>query len=430
MRELFEPLKDSPRGSAPNGFGYRLPPRFKLEALVIPIAQAKRAAEATLSEAQVRDYFEEHAASFADKPGEKPALSAENREKARQRLLQKLTDEQALAFATTAERVLDADKRAMAARNGQLPADAGLTPLQAAADAVLAKHGFKPEILDETQIQAAALAAWEKTVKAPPLPTVGAAAGWMTPGEFGHHPLLGRAMLVEQSRVPLQLAINHMAGGQAQQALPINLELAVKLRLPTARAADGSCIVARVTGADAPRAAASMDEVKALLTRDAKELAAFRMLADHTEQLCKNAVLKGDLKQFATDTDRWFEVPSLSRLDPNGPAATPRVPGVDNSAELVKAVFERAEALRATPAGVGGAALKDRLIAIALPSQRAVALFELKDYSPPPKSSILEQAKNPASRFAVHALTAGPQDPVADPLSGANLKQRLGWTGK
>lgn len=427
LKELFEPLKNSPRGSAPYGFGYRLPPRFKIEALVIPVAQAKRAAEAAISEAQVRDYFDEHAADFAEKPGETPVLSAENREKARQQLLLEETGKQALAFAASAERVLDADKRTAAAHNGALAAP---TPLKAAAQAVFAKHGFMPEILSETQIQAAALAAWEQTVKQEPLPTVGAADGWMTPGEFGNHPLLGHAMLVEQSKVPLQLAVNHMAGGEERQALPINLELAVNLRLPTARTADGSLIVARVTGADAPRAAASQEEVKALLVRDARELAAFRMLASHTDQLCANAVKDAGLNKFASAANPVSDVPTLTRLNANNPSATPKVPGVEDSGELVKAVFERAETLRATSAGVKGADLKERLIAVPLEHQRAVALFQLNDYAPTPKSSYVESAKEPLSRIAVDAATTGRLAQDADPLSEANLKQRLGWTAK
>lgn len=433
LKELFEPLKDSPRGSAPNGFGYRLPPRFKIEALVIPMAEALKAAQASVTEDQVRDWFDAHPDHFVAKdakdakPGDAPALTADNRKKAREELLADTARAKALEFARTCELALATDLRLAAANGDRLPAGTAPTPLKAAADAVKAKHGFDPVLLTPAQIETEALAALSKDAKIPPLATPGAAEAWMTPSELLAHPILGRAKLEEQSGVLLPQTANHLAGGPEDRRLP-EMKLGVNLRLPVARAQDGACILARITEVSAPRAAASVDEVKVQLARDARELAAFRELAAHTKELCANAAAAKGLDKFASDTDRLFAVPALTRVDASGSTA-PAIDGVGSSEPLVKAVFGRAEALRQTPGGVAGANLEDRLVAVPLDSLCAIVLFELQDYAPIPKSRAEELSRNIFSRFSAHTATLGSAK-SADPLSETALKARLGWEAK
>lgn len=436
LKELFEQGKDKERGQAPHGFGYRLPARVKAEGVRIPVAQGLSAAAALVSEEDVREWFEKHPQDFvaqnADgtpKTADAPTLTLENRKKARELLVAEKGRELTLAYARLAVQALGKDTRLAAANNNQLPADATPTPMTAAADAVRAKYGFMPELLTAQTIQAEASAAMAKAVAQdalPPLPTAGAAEGWVTPQTLFGHPTLGMAHLDEQAKVFPALVAAALAETDDNKPRIAGFTPALRLPLPVAIAQDGTCTVLRFTDAAAPRAAATLEEVKAQVARDARTLAAYRSLADHAGALIQNAARTG-LGKFASSTDKLFPVPALARTDAANPGRTPSIPGVGENADLQKAVFDRAESLRARAGGIKSADAADRLVAFADDARCAMILFQIDNYSPIAKSERLAQANNPFQRNEVDRASGGKgQDPTAEEV----LKKRLGWSDK
>lgn len=433
LKALFEPLKDSPRGSAPNGFGYRLPARVQMEALGIPIDQVRKLTDDTATEEQVREWFDAHTADFAEKTADGPAkpavLDAANREKARSQLRADLAKNKALEIARFAESAMGGDHRLAESNNGQLPPDAKPTPLAATAEAIRKKFHVEPVLLSPVRIQSEALAALSKDPKQVPLYTAGAPEGWMTPQELLAHPVFGQAALVSQSGVTLPVMADHLANN-IQTPLPGSLKLAVNLSVPAVCDSLNSCWITRFVAASPSRPASTLDEVKVQVIRDCRELAAYNTLSGHTKELMSNAAAKNGVEKFAGESDRYYAVPNLTRADFSNQAGSPRIPGVGQSESLVKAVFERAEQLREKSGGVAGASLADRLVAVPVDGLCAVVLFELRDYAPIAKSRCRELAANPMSRFAAHATAMGSVKDPQDPFKLENLQKRLGWTVK
>ncbi|MEM9415124.1 MAG: hypothetical protein AAGA29_06535 [Planctomycetota bacterium] len=177
--------------------------------------------------------------------------------------------------------------------------------------------------------------------------------------------------------------------------------------------ATGSAYVSRLTDAERDRPAESLAEVRDEVERDARLLAGYETMTARKESLLT----------IARETSIFDLAASGSnpQVAPFSRSSAPTIEGVSNTRPLVDAAFELAEELRAG-AGVEGTLSADRLIAVELPRERKLLIFQVDAYKPISRTAYQDQL-GPQSSLLFEIAIQQSNIPDADPNS--NVMQTL-----
>ncbi|MEM1445989.1 MAG: hypothetical protein AAGF84_08045 [Planctomycetota bacterium] len=403
LKRLFNEYKEFDAGvGSPYPFGYRQPPRVDLELLVFPMEQAM--AGVTVEPLDVLSFYRENKARLGDDAPDTPTPEA------RAEIEQGLKQQQALEVIgralAEARAALDADVRSIPTQNGyrQLPDDFTPLPFEEVADRVEAATGFTPQ-----RVNTNGAIPLDELITAVPgfamsgLPNANARADRLIS--------FTRELLDDGELAPLQVQVGVM--------MPATLD------------AEGTAYLPRLISAEQTEVLDSLEPVREQVTRDARRVAAFERLAEQTNGLREMAAAEGldaIAEQYNTLANIIEPLPRLdeaARTAADGVAPAPVIPGVGRNRPLIDAAFEvvqdidvQGELTEALPAS-------DRIVAVPIDRQLAVAVFEVTRYEAPTRRAydeLLDQSAGVANDFA---LLGGV--PIFAPLQREPLAARLGF---
>jgi len=366
---------DAP-GEGQYGFGYRLPPRVKLEYIAVPLDSIRSSIE--IDEVDARVYYREHQDEFVTESGE-----VEPYEEVREALVERLAGREAERRQRRAVALIEAEL-AEALRGVDRDPTTGYYRLP---------EGWEGPGLWEVaeRVQRAEGVGF--------LPTVARIEDrWLTMDDVRELEGLGEATIEvsQPGRRPQRVSAagyvettRDLGQSRAQQRLP-SLRLQVGVASRPLTGPDGTRYIFRVTEARAPQPPASLEQVREQVVEDVKRLKAFQLLKERAEEYKTEAVNVG-LEGLASSLGEEAEVvevgPFSQRMLFRGLGVVPpQVPGVGWSEAFVDRAFEMArEAMGGeAEAGVfGELPAEKRMGTIALEDQLAMYVVEWTDYVPP-----------------------------------------------
>ena len=405
LERLFNEYKTFyPGTGSPYPFGYRQPPRVDLEVLSFPIDKA--IATVNVEPLDVLAYYRENKARLTDPETGQAAPDTPTAE-VRQQIEQGLKQEKAIELLkralSEARAALDADVRSFPTTDGyrELPDDFQPTPLEQVADRVEGATGFRPTILS--------------TQGPTPLDDL-----------LTEMPGFALSRLSNISAVQMLTFTRELLDEGANPALRAQ----AGVMMPATQAQDGTVYLPRLVSAEQAEVLDSLEPVREEVATDARRVAAFERLAEQAEALKEQAAAEG-LESLASQYGTLAEqVDPLPRRDegvptPDGASPAPEIPGVGRSRPLIDAAFAVAEA-----AGVQGELTsklpaEQRLVAVPIDRQLAVAVFEATRYEAPTRAAyeqMLDRSAGVASDFALLGGTS-----ILTPLQRDALAKRLGF---
>jgi hypothetical protein len=207
--------------------------------------------------------------------------------------------------------------------------------------------------------------------------------GWMTPTTIEGTPVVGTATSSEYGR---PMGIGAMA--RAMRAFDPESRLPIQAGVmgPVAVTPGDDVVVWRITAAEKAHAPASIDEVRAAVTRDAETQARYEKLAGMADELARKAAADG-LAQFANpylssvQPAPMVHLANLQTLNQVGFRLPGSLPKVGSDADAIRAVVRRALAL---PAGAVVSTLpdSDRIVVVPVESKRAVLVVRINEVTP------------------------------------------------
>jgi hypothetical protein len=215
------------------------------------------------------------------------------------------------------------------------------------------------------------------------MPQAADGGGWMTPTSIEGTPVVGAATTTEYGRpMGIGAMVRAMRAFDPESRLPIQPGVIG----PVAVTPGDDVVVWRITAAEKAHPPASLDEVRAAVTRDAEVEARYEKLAGMADELGGKAAAEG-LAQFATPylssvqpapMVHLANVQTLNQVGFRLPGSLPKV-GAD--ADAIRAVIRRALAL---PPGaiVNTLPDSDRIVVVPVESKRAVLVVRINDVTP------------------------------------------------
>ncbi len=418
LRELFERHRDSLPGESeddPYGFGYRTPPRVKIEWVQVP-AEAVRATVA-IDEADAIDYFEQNRSRYADPDaGEADTTYSQARDRVMSDLRRQQADQQAAQAAKVAQVAMQEDPAARGLTRGaqyaEVPADFEPISLDAVAQRVAERTGITPVVQRFTD-------GWVPTSALTDLPGIGLS---QLAGRTG----ISFSDYVASARELEPAADNPLTPLRLQRGLPSE----------PLRAFDGSYFVFRLVDVQPSRAPGSLDEVRAEVADDWRRLRAFERLESELPQLVQAARERG-LETLNSELDApMLGVGPVSRREQSMMGmglVTPTLPGIGQSDALLDAMFATAEeavgaegattgslAELDSPTRIGGAPVAERL---------SVAVYRVDSYEPITRDSYEQNAGSPFIGASVDRVLL--RDSLDEnPFSVRAIARRIGYAGE
>jgi hypothetical protein len=369
LAKLFEAGKDQLEGAGPGGIGYRIPDRVQLEWLVVPSRDilASLASDPALGPVELRKEFRRDPKAFGVTdaelaPGAPPPSYEAYAPKVRDAVERRLVKERADRIAGF---VRDWNRTQMK----DIPVEGGMARL--------------PDGWNDRQPAMKALAAELAQRFSVAMPQVADGGGWMTPTAIEGTPVVGTAIASEYGR---PMGIGAMA--RAMRAFDPESRLPIQPGVigPVALTPGDDVVVWRITAAEKAHPPASLDEVRAAVTRDAEIQARYEKLAGMVDELARQAATQG-LAQFATpylstvQPAPMVHLANVQTLNQVGFRLPGSLPKVGSDADAIRAVVRRALAL---PAGaiVNTLPDADRIVVVPVESKRAVLVVRINDVTP------------------------------------------------
>jgi hypothetical protein len=366
---LFEAGKDQPEGTGPGGIGYRVPDRVQLEWLVVPSRDilASLASDPALGPVELRKEFRRDPKAFGVTdaelaPGALPPSYEAYAPKVREAVERRLAK-------ARAERIAGFVRDWNRTQMKDIPVEGGMAKL--------------PDGWKDRQPSLKALAAELAQRFSVGTPVVADGGGWMTPAAIEGTPLVGTAISSEYGR---PMGVGAMA--RAMRAFDPESRLPIQPGVigPVAMTPSDDVVVWRIMAAEKAHPPASLDEVRAAVTRDAQIQARYEKLAGMTDELARQAAAQG-LSQFATSyrsavaTAPMVHLANVQTLNQAGFRLPGSLPKVGSDADAIRAVVRRALAL---PAGavIGTLPDSDRIVVVPAESKRAVLVARINDVTP------------------------------------------------
>ena len=369
LAKLFEAGKDQPEGAGPGGIGYRIPDRVQLEWLVVPARDilAGLASDPALGPVELRKEFRRDPKAFGVTdaelaPGALPPSYEAYAPKVRDAVERRLMKERA-------ERIAGFVRDWNRAQMKDIPVEGGMAKL--------------PDDWKDRQPALKALAAELAQRFSVAMPQAADGGGWMTPTSIEGTPVVGAATTTEYGRpMGIGAMVRAMRAFDPESRLPIQPGVIG----PVAVTPGDDVVVWRITAAEKAHPPASLDVVRAAVTRDAEVEARYEKLAGMADELGGKAAAEG-LAQFATPylssvqpapMVHLANVQTLNQVGFRLPGSLPKV-GAD--ADAIRAVIRRALAL---PPGaiVNTLPDSDRIVVVPVESKRAVLVVRINDVTP------------------------------------------------
>jgi hypothetical protein len=412
LTKLFSQYKNDLAGQGkPYGFGYKFPPQVQIEYLSVPGAQIT--SKIKVDEVELQDYYDKNKYEFVVQQERDPATTQpvapafrpyeEVAGTIRENLKRKKADELADKIIRFAANALAADTRSLGDEEGYklIPAGFKPTPLEKILVQIKDQFGVTPTVIIEG----------DKWFDAKDLSVLPGIPYSTLPGRQGS-----------------SFAAYVMSAKELQPAKD-NPYLALRLQVGVASAPlagfDHSRYIFRLTGAQAAKVPASIDEVKLAVTRDAQKLAALQEVVKDPTAILAKASTKPNMADLAKSFDTTeITLPPFPRKAPSRQSSmsVPYLPGVGQSEAFVDAVFTKAIDLSAK-GPIEKAPFKDRLIAVPLENQMAVAIFAVSALKAPSKFEVDMQLANSESALGLQQSLSGQLSP--DFFTIKNIQKRL-----
>jgi hypothetical protein len=206
--------------------------------------------------------------------------------------------------------------------------------------------------------------------------------------------------------------------------------LHLQARIPSrtmTNAQNGSRYIFRIIDAEAARVPASLDEVRAQVEQDAKQLAAWRHLLDE-QAAWRNRMDTLSLAQLAGELETEPIGPLSFRRRQRSFTGELELPAIDpiaQDAAFIDGVFDLAHAAVAE-GEIADLPESKRSAAIANPRDRTLYLVRIDDFSRMTQSEYDIFASSPELTFTVQEMLLGP-DGTSDPLDMDALIARTGY---
>lgn len=387
LRDRFRINRDDAPGQGAYGFGYRFPPRLKLEYIAVPYAPIREAVE--ISELDARSYYDEHPEEFMPEPAdgegdgdgdaEGAAASADEPlpyTEVRTEIMEMLADRAAERQQRRAVQLISAEL-AEAMRGIDRDPTTGYYDLP---------RGWVPPALSAVAERVQA----DEQVDVLPR-VVRMEDRWIERGEVNELEGIGAARLTPQ-QVP---ALRSPVGVEQYMSLtrelglvdptvsrPIALQEGVA-SLPVVDP-DGTTYIFRVIEARPSQPPTALEEVRDQVVADVKQLKAYQLLNERAESYTGTAGEQG-LAALAEELGEDYEVVSTDlfpqRVPFQGRILVTPLDVVGQSRRFVDHVFEMARSLGSADA-VKMAPRWERVGHVALENQLALYVVELTDYVP------------------------------------------------
>lgn len=381
IQQQYEKYRDDAPGTTePYGFGYRLPPRVKLEYIAVPLERVTQSVQ--VGEVEAQRYYYEHPERFMAPPPQPvpgpdgkmqappptpkgPQPYIEVRERVKDELRQQLAAEKQNRIvqdiiATFSENIrrLKLDEQGYRV----VTDDFKPMPMEELAQQIQQAHGVLPDVKRFED-------------------------GYLTATEINALPGFGEAIVeLGQQAAPVAAYV------QSTRELGLETGLLETLKLQESVASrpvidlNGNVYVFRVTDAQQAREPRSVDEVRAQVVRDLKRVQAYEQLKERAERLADRAAQEG-LEKVAADFNAKVErVGPFSAYDfmaalQSRRLELPNLPVVGRSEKFVESVFELAERVRQA-GGLQQANAQQKIAAIPIDAQQRVLLTRLAAYQP------------------------------------------------
>lgn len=446
VRAVFERFADEEEGKGqPYGLGYRVPDRVKLEALRIPIDQARAVVADEITPDDIVKFYNENQGSFIefeDLPeGEsiKPAeLTVGLREKIRTFLTQQRAIDKVNQVAEMARLRLKEDERGLSSDGPYkvLPDDFAPMPLVELAAEIEREHGITPEVIQindwvsAEQINAEAEFTG-RMMESLPTSTIRLPGGTMS-RPIRETLLAGRAGLfathvpglLNSQAFQLKLLSNYIEDAKpfvkpdSDAAL-----LGLQLKLPGEVLSDftGSSYVFRLTDADPAHPATDMTPIAAQLKTDATRVKAYEQIVSEKDQMIDRAAEQSIETLMISAQDK--ATLDVSRLTLARTGAPP-MKGLRTTGPILEQAFGVADKILSS-GGLDSALARDRLFAVELAGDYKLAIVRIDDIRPLTRSAFERTADNPSLLSAAAGVGATGQPP--SPMSIESLKLATGF---
>ena len=346
LRKQLEKYADVVPGAGEMGFGYRLPPRARIEWLVIPTDTVRAMIDAgdKLNPVALRVHWRRNIASFPD-----PQPDTEIPPEVRDDLLEKLTKETLTSLGRSATEPLQSARR-----------------LDKDGDYLKIPDGWQGLAFQQLALDLQA----EYGIALPEYHAIG--NRWLTADELTELEGIGAAITNKFGNEPVGLSALVMgARSLGRSAMPIQIGIAG----PLLHGRDGSIFIFRITDTDADRAPASVDEVMQQLVTDLNRLENYRKLAD-TAQSIRQVAANDGLLALAMLYDTAVDRTTSMTL---GFSAS--LPVIGGAPEAAEAIIDHAMALpRDVP--LSDLPEEDRVLVFPLADQLSLLVVRLLDQSP------------------------------------------------
>ncbi|MEM1211268.1 MAG: hypothetical protein AAGI68_03115 [Planctomycetota bacterium] len=427
LTELFDQHKDEAPGSAePFGLGYQLPARVQFEVLTIRRDDVVRAVRQTITQDDIQqayaedpqrfdgfrldDAFDNAAATQPDAlSGRRPTLSRNARNRIADALAEQRADARMADILTAVQSRLARDVRQAPINLSGVRDTSSLTPtpFQEVADAIAENPDFGVELRVEDNTDR-----WTAISDLAGIVPIGESFSPDTGQEFTDY------VAATYELQPQPEASDETAPPLPPDTLQVNLP---SLPLSTE---DGSRHIVRITAAEPARAPESLDVVRDQVVADAQRLDAYDKLLAQRDQLLAQAAESNLTAVSEQHTDA--SITTLLNVTPTDPASEqPRPPDLQNlgrHSPSVEALFSTARALGIE--GARSAPAAERLIAVPIDDQQALAVFLIESFSPLTPSAFADAVNDPQNIRRTH-LNIKAQAATTDPLAG--LRERVGY---
>ena len=393
---------ESLAGEGDQGFGYRIPDRFKIEWMSIPRSEivASMDDDPGLGPIELRKAYQRNPERFGGgsiSTGSTSGTFATRADKVRELILADLVDARMQAIAKFADDRLQFPRRSLDRRGLHFELPEGWSTRR------LALSTLATDIGEEFDIPAPAVQqSSEEWLIAEDLRDA---------DRFGllsnaSTELFGRTRTTTADLIP---ALKEFGGSDT---IPVQAFVS----LPSLNTPEGDLVITRITEVDPSHAPTDLEEVRDEVTADLDAILRYETLVQsmpeiigtaRTEGIRAVANTYGAPVEFAAD----IREANLEFLLQYGITMNSSIPGIGNDAEAIAEVVNRAIFLDPTRP-VADQPIEDRVFAIELPERLAVLVVSVETLSPLTQETWARLATNPAPLQTALSRDLAPFDPA------------------
>lgn len=418
---------DAPGTGEPYGLGYREPNKVKLEALRIPIEQAREVVAKEITPEDIRTMWDAHREQFRvaelatdteedQAAAPQPAkLTPELRDEIRVILTQQRAEQKVVEIAQAVRQRLNEDARGLD-RDGPfkvLPDDFVPTSLVELTAEIEQEHGIVPEVIqiqtwtapqgivESAQFTQAWISQTPTSTVRMPHPQFGFLSEQQVPeAVLGGKAGLFASLVPELSDLGARRIMT--LGEYVNYAKPFidpesdAARAALQPQLPGAILSDitRSTYVFRISAARPSQPATELGPIAEQVTQDAKRVKAYERLIAEKDALVEKAATQG-ITALLDEADNIRTLSGLTRRATRQPRANP-IDGLGSTLPIVQKAFGRSDELLLGN-GLDAAQGTARMFAVELPGDYKLAVVRLDKYRPLTLADFQERAEGPTA---------------------------------